>query len=213
MMSHPYFNVHSHHHDNKNITIFQASSILEDCWFSFGIHPWEANSNIDFSMFHEILKHQNCLATGEIGLDRLKGKDLSKQLEIFTKQIELSEELQLPVIIHCVKAWNELKILKRKLNPIQPWIFHGFSKVNILDEVLSEGFYVSFGEAILKNRKLLDSASKTPNEKVFLETDDSEVPIEMVYLEFAIAKQITLQELKEIQFSNLKRVFKKWKSG
>ena len=48
---------------------------------------------------------------------------------------------------------------------------------------------------------------------MFLETDDSEVPIEMIYHEFAKAKQITLQELKEIQFSNFKRVFKKWKSG
>jgi TatD DNase family protein len=213
MMSLPYFNLHSHYQDNQNHTIFQASSIQEDCWFSFGIHPWDKNSSNDLKDFKEILNHQNCLALGEIGLDKIKDINLEKQIEIFTSQIELSEELQLPVIIHCVRAWNELKILKRKLNPIQPWIFHGFSKVNILDEVLSEGFYVSFGEAILKNRKLLDSASKTPNEKVFLETDDSEVPIEMVYLEFAKAKQITLQELKEIQFENFKRVFKKWKSG
>ncbi len=213
MMSHPYFNVHSHHHDNKNLTIFQASSILEDCWFSFGIHPREANSNIDFSMFHEILKHQNCLATGEIGLDRLKGKDLSKQLEIFTKQIELSEELQLPVIIHCVKAWNELKILKRKLNPIQPWIFHGFSKVSLLEDVLNEGLYVSFGEAILRNSNLLEAATSVPLEKLFLETDDSIVAIETIYGEFARAKKITLHELKEIQLNNFKRVFSKWKNG
>jgi Tat protein secretion system quality control protein TatD with DNase activity len=48
---------------------------------------------------------------------------------------------------------------------------------------------------------------------VFLETDDSEVPIEMVYHEFAKAKQITLQELKQIEFNNFKSVFKKWKSG
>lgn len=213
MMSHPYFNVHSHHHDNKNLTIFQASSILEDCWFSFGIHPWEANSNIDFSMFHEILKHQNCLDTGEIGLDRLKGKDLSKQLEIFTKQIELSEELQLPVIIHCVKAWNELKILKRKLNPIQPWIFHGFSKVSLLEDVLNERLYVSFGEAILRNSNLLEAATSVPLEKLFLETDDSIVAIETIYSEFARAKKITLHELKEIQLNNFKRVFSKWKNG
>ena len=59
----------------------------------------------------------------------------------------------------------------------------------------------------------MDVASKTPNEKVFLETDDSEVPIEMIYHEFAKAKQITLQELKQIEFNNFKSVFKKWKSG
>jgi TatD DNase family protein len=209
----PIFNVHCHVLEDHNVTIFQGKTGLLDMWFSFGIHPWYADISGISPTFLEQLNLPTCLAIGEIGLDKLKGPDFKTQTHVFEKQIELSESLELPVIIHCVKAWNELKILKRKLNPIQPWIFHGFSKVSILDEVLSEGFYVSFGEAILKNRKLLDSASKTPNEKVFLETDDSEVPIEMVYHEFAKAKQITLQELKQIEFNNFKSVFKKWKSG
>ena len=213
MSDNPYFNIHCHALEDHNVTVFQGENGLFDKWFSFGVHPWNSHIYQRSINFLEHLNLPNCLAIGEIGLDKLKGPDFNTQTLVFEKQIELSESLELPVIIHCVKAWNEMKILKRKLKPLQPWIFHGFSKVSILDEVLSEGFYVSFGEAILKNKKLLDVASKTPNEKVFLETDDSEVPIEMIYHEFAKAKQITLQELKKIQFNNFTKVFKKWKSG
>ncbi len=212
-MGFPYFNVHSHFRDKQNAAIFQVSSVQEDCWFSYGIHPWDSNSNSEFSMFHEILKHQNCLALGEIGLDKLNGVNLDSQIQIFTRQIELSEEFQLPVIIHCVKAWNELKLLKRRLNPTQPWIYHGFSKKNILNEVLEEGMLVSFGQRIMNDLDLLKSSLDVSMNKIFFETDDKQVEIEQIYSAFANAKQITLQELKEIQYENFKRVFKKWKSG
>jgi TatD DNase family protein len=153
------------------------------------------------------------LAVGEIGLDKLSGVNLDSQIQIFTRQIELSEEFQLPVIIHCVRAWNELKLLKRSLNPTQPWIYHGFSKKNILSEVLQEGIYVSFGHYLLNDFKILEASLDMPLDKIFFETDDKQVEIEQIYSAFSKAKQITLQELKEIQFENFKRVFKKWKSG
>lgn len=209
----PFINAHSHTFDAKSITVFQAKIGLLDKWFSHGIHPWDAASSEFSSIFLEQLILPNCLAIGEIGLDKLNGPDLKKQIQVFEKQIELSEKLNLPAIIHCVKAWNELKLIKRRFNPSQTWVFHGFSKRNILEDVLFEGLYVSFGEAMLSNPKLLDAASKVPLDKLFLETDDSNISIETIYIEFAQAKQITLQELKEIQFNNFKRVFKKWKSG
>ncbi len=212
-MGFPYFNIHSHFRDKQNAAIFQASSIQEDCWFSFGIHPWDSDSNSDFGVFHETLKHQNCLAVGEIGLDKLSGVNLDSQIQIFTRQIELSEEFQLPVIIHCVRAWNELKLLKRSLNPTQSWIYHGFSKNNILDEVLAEGMFVSFGQRIMNDQDLLKSTLDVPMNKIFFETDNKQVEIEQIFSAFANAKQITLQELKKIQFENFKRVFKKWKNG
>lgn len=208
-----FINIHSHFSDIQNLTVLQAERQEINQWCSIGIHPW--NARLDFAVNNnfDLLRNHNCLAIGEIGLDKLKGPDLETQTHVFEQQIALSESLELPVIIHCVKAWNEIKNLKRKLNPSQPWVFHGFSKLNILDDVLSEGLYVSFGEAIIRNKILLDAACKIPHEKVFLETDDSNISIETIYGEFAKAKQITLQELKEIQFNNFKRVFKKWKSG
>ena len=209
----PFINTHSHVFDQENIILFQGKIGLRDKWFSFGVHPCDANISETSPIFLDHIKMPNCLALGEIGLDKLKGPDLETQIKVFEQQITLSESLELPVIIHCVKAWNELKLIKRRLNPSQKWIFYGFSKTNILEDVLSEGLFVSFGAAILRNPKLMEASTNVPLEKLFLETDDSTISIEIIYSEFAKAKQITLQELKEIQFSNFKRVFKKWKSG
>jgi len=209
----PFINTHSHVFDQENITLFQGKIGLRDKWFSFGVHPYDAHISEISPIFLGHIKMPNCLALGEIGLDRLKGPDLETQIKVFEQQITLSESLELPVIIHCVKAWNELKRIKRRLNPSQKWIFHGFSKTNILEDVLSEGLFVSFGAAILRNPKLMEASTNVPLEKLFLETDDSNISIQTIYSEIAKAKQITLQELKEIQFNNFKRVFKKWKSG
>ena len=209
----PYFNLHSHFIDVQNVTIFQTDAIEPNQWFSVGVHPWNAEKN-EFPTNHDaLLNHPNCLAIGEIGLDKLKGPALERQIEVFETQIALSEQYQLPVIIHCVKAWNELKSIRRKINPSQPWIFHGFSKIGIIDDVLNEGIFVSFGMRILKDSKLLESATKVPNDKFFLETDDVKVDIQEIYGEFAKAKKIPLQTLKEIQFNNFKRIFKKWENG
>lgn len=207
----PFINVHSHSFDENNLTIFQGKIGLLDKWFSLGIHPWDADNSRLSLNFIDHLRLSNCLALGEIGLDKLNGPDIKIQIQVFDEQIKLSEKLNLPVIIHCVKAWNQLKLIKRRLKPSQPWVFHGFSKANILEDVLSEGLFVSFGEAIVRNPKLMEASTKVPLEKLFLETDDSNISIETIYSEFAKAKQITLQELKEIQFNNFKRVFKNGK--
>lgn len=209
----PYFNLHSHFSDLQNVTVFQADTIEPNKWFSAGIHPWNSENN-DLTTNQDVLfTHPRCVAIGEIGLDKIKGPALDLQMEVFEKQIALSEQYQLPIIIHCVKAWNELRSIKRKINPTQPWIYHGFSKIGILDEVLNEGIYVSFGQRIIKDSKLLDIAIKVPNDNFFLETDDAKVDIQAIYNEFAKAKKIPLQTLKEIQFNNFKRVFEKWKNG
>lgn len=212
-MNLPFFNLHTHYSDSENVSIVQMDEEIPNQWFSVGIHPWKATLNTEINHYFDQTTNAKCLAIGEIGLDKLKGPSLEIQQEVFQKQIELSEKYELPVIIHCVKAWNELKVLKRRLKPTQPWILHGISKTTILDEVVEEGLYASFGKKILMDEKFLTRATQIPNEKVFFETDDAKCAIEDIYSAFARAKKITLQDLKEIQFNNFKRVFKKWKSG
>jgi TatD DNase family protein len=207
-------NIHSHHQSKGLIQITQYDFKGDNpLYFSAGIPPWKVNEYILIPDFIDVINKPGCLAVGEIGLDKIKDINLDKQIEIFIRQIELSEEFQLPVIIHCVKAWNELKQLKRAIKPTQNWIYHGFSKKNILNEVLEEGMLVSFGQRIMNDLDLLKSSLDVSKNKIFFETDDKQVEIEQIYSAFANAKQITLQELKEIQYENFKRVFKKWKSG
>jgi TatD DNase family protein len=78
-------------------------------------------------IIEEKLKDENCFALGECGLDKITASDFELQKVVFKKQIQLSEKHQKPLIIHCVKAHQELIEIKKELKPKQVWIFHGFN--------------------------------------------------------------------------------------
>jgi TatD DNase family protein len=146
-------------------------------------------------------------------LDKLKGPGINKQIEIFKRQILLSEDFHLPVILHCVKSWNELRVLKRELNPKQTWIFHGFTKSSLTEEVLKEGIYISIGHAILTSSTLQSALKNIPLNRLFLETDDAECAIEEIYAKVSELKNIPLSELQSQLEENFKNVFTKWITG
>jgi len=57
----------------------------------------------------QITSNTKCLAIGQIELDKLKDLEISLQKAVFIQQITISEEMAMPVILHCVRTWNELK--------------------------------------------------------------------------------------------------------
>jgi len=208
-------NTHTHQFTGQGIELMNGpEKDHPERIFSAGIHPFDSlyDGNHLAEVYNE-LQNPNCLALGEIGLDKLKGPELKIQIGTFRGQVEWSEELKIPVIIHCVKAWNELKVIKREINPTQTWIFHGFSKVAILNEVLNENLMVSIGSAILTNEKLQESLKLIPNDRLFLETDDSNISILELYLKVCELKNLTLHELEQIIENNFKKVFTKWTIG
>ena len=208
--------IHSHIRDDNYLTIVNKSdsNVLESDCFSFGIHPWNASEIEDnFLNFENEITSKKCLAIGEIGLDKLKGPSIEIQKKTFLKQIEISEKYELPIIIHCVKSWNEIFEIKKSLNPKQTWIFHGFNKVGILNEVLKSDVYISIGSSILTNIKLQEIVNLIPNNRLFLETDDSNLDIFEIYKKVSEIKKIPLSELEQIIEQNFKRVFRKWQSG
>ncbi len=211
------FDSHSHIYTDRNTVIVNKSDkndFFVNSFFSLGIHPWNVNPIEDnFLLFELEVKKKNCLAIGEIGLDKLKGPRIEIQIDMFTKQIEISEKLELPVIIHCVKAWNELYLLYKKFQPKQIWIFHGFNKVGILNEVLKTDLMISIGSSIFTNIQLQESLKLIPNEKLLLETDEANVDILEIYQKISEIKKISLQELEQIIEENFKRTFRKWQSG
>ncbi|MBI1838631.1 MAG: TatD family hydrolase [Flavobacteriia bacterium] len=210
------FDAHTHLSNNSQLVIYNKSINIneEHHFFSVGIHPWQENiSEEDFKKVLKNAVHKNCLAIGEIGLDKLKGESLLKQIEIFKKQIVFSEKLKLPVIIHCVKAWEELLQIKKELNPAQKWIFHGFNKVGILNEVLQTDMLLSIGTSIFTNKKLQESIKMIPDNRLLIETDNHSVDIFEVYTQIAQIKKISLLALEEIIEQNFKRTFTKWHIG
>lgn len=208
--------IHSHKRSNSYLTIVNKSDskVFESDCFSFGIHPWKASEIEDnFLNFENEISSKKCLAIGEIGLDKLKGPSIDIQRKEFLKQIDFSEKYELPILLHCVKSWNEILEIKKYLNPKQTWIYHGFNKAGIVNEVIKSDIYISIGSSILSNSKLQEIVNFIPNDRLFLETDDSNLDIFEIYKKVSEIKKIPLSELEQIIEQNFKRVFRKWQSG
>lgn len=94
--------------------------------FSVGVHPWATEKPVDWEELERFLTDDRVVAVGECGLDALRGAPIDRQTEIFRRQIELSERLGLPMILHIVKAVDRMLALRKEMRPLQPWILHGF---------------------------------------------------------------------------------------
>ena len=153
----------------------------------------------------------NCLGIGECGIDRLRGSNTDHQISVFKQQAQLAESLRKPFIIHCVRAWLEVMEIKSKINPTVPWIVHGFrGKARTAEELLNNGFNLSFGESILSmNPVLTEIVRGTPDDRLFLETDDGKHDIEEIYQAASVIKNIPLEKLQDITISNFNAIFGK----
>lgn len=140
-----------------------------------GFHPEEihkANENY-LNEIKELSKHKKCVAIGEIGLDYYWVKDnKEEQKRIFTEQVILANELNLPVIIHSRDAHNDTLEILKKYKP--KGVLHCFSgSVEVMKEVLKLGMYIGLGGAVtFKNARVpLEVAKELPLERLLLETD------------------------------------------
>ena len=206
-----FFNIHTHSlvHPESEILAQSPDLFPSDklpVYTSIGIHPWfltEENAESQWKALQKQVSHPSVLAIGEGGLDKLKGPDMELQVKILKQQVALSEEKSLPLIIHCVKAFNELIQLKKELRPHQPWIIHGFrGKEALAIDCIRHGLYLSYGEHFQEN-----ALKATPQEKLFIETDESEIPVQEIYQSIALVHGIGLQELMESVKKNVKEVF------
>ena len=174
--------------------------------FSCGIHPWHAEDSEDQLIYlAEIASDPRIVAIGETGLDKLKGPSYDIQIPVFIKHIRLSEKLAKPVIVHCVKAWEELIRVRKETNPTQPWIIHGYrGKPELTKRLVNEGFLFSLGENIN-----VESVQLIPVESIFCETDDDEdeMGIFDVYKQAANALDMELDIFADIVSKNVYRVF------
>lgn len=181
--------------------------------FSIGIHPWDIESiDIDHALLglKKDIKLPNCVALGEVGLDKICGTNLDLQKEVLLKQICIAEESQKKVlIIHCLKAYQEIIALKKSLQSSLTWVLHGFNGGKILiDQLQKNGFYFSVGHLLFnKSSKIAQNISTIPLNRLFLETDESEFGIGEIYKEasqkYGIEEKVLIQEIEK----NRKRIF------
>lgn len=184
---------------------FEYAHDMVDCfWFSCGVHPWHSeNANPQIKFLNEIASDPRIVAIGEAGYDKLKGPDMAHQRSIFEQQIEISENLRKPLVIHCVKAWDELLGSWKKYKPKQPWIIHGFrGKPELAQQLTNHGFYFSVGERFNQQ-----SLTKIPLDRLFCETDNSDLNIREIYEQVANALTMPLDEFADRIEENINRVF------
>ncbi len=172
--------------------------------FSCGIHPWYSDdSDTQMAYLREISSNSRIIAIGETGLDKLKGPSFEVQTPVFKKHIEISETLGKPVVIHCVKAWEELLKVRKDTKPIQPWIIHGYrGKPDLTKILIKEGFYFSVGDNIN-----VDSMQYIPIDRLFCETDEGEMSIYDVYLQAANSLNLDLVEFADAVKENVHKLF------
>lgn len=211
----PFINIHTHKAVVGEYAIVNKSaydSIPEANYLSFGIHPWDIRRT-DVELHLAILE-QHCfdkeiLAVGETGIDKAIQTSLEIQQIVFENLIKIAKDYELPVIIHCVKAWSEILFIRKSGKFINPWIFHGYNgNLQTAQQIIKSGCYLSFGKALLNNQKLQEIFIRLPKDIIFLETDDSELNIEEIYKKAAEISGISLEKLKEIIFNNFNKVFK-----
>lgn len=211
-----FFNFHTHQFTNQTTVLELVNQYPKEfdpsiSFYSIGIHPWyikEEEIELELKIIEEKLKTENCLAIGECGLDKRIEVPFEKQIEVFEKQLALAEKHKKPVVIHCVAAFQEVIAIKKKMKISVPMIIHGFSKnIQVAEQLIKEGFYISFGKYLLRNPDLKTVFEKIPNDRFFLETDTMEESIMQVYDVAAEYKNITIIELKNIISSNYNKVF------
>jgi TatD DNase family protein len=181
--------IHSHQIAPNTIynLLIQDIDQFETCqnqWLSVGIHPWYIQDwPTQLTEIERLAINQKVLTIGECGLDRLIDLPIDRQLLIFEAQVLLAEQLKKPVIIHCVKAHNDLIAWKKKRQTTVPLIVHGFNNnKQILEQLLHNDFLISLGSALLNpDSNASKSIQYIPIGRLFLETDNSYLPIQTIY--------------------------------
>lgn len=186
-----YVDIHTHH-ATESVTIRAV-----------GVHPWRAACE-PLPSEEEVAAAE---AVGEIGLDFACEVDRAAQEVCFTAQLALAERLEKPVVLHCVRAFEEVmhSLRGRRLPAV---IFHGFiGSKEQAERVLAAGYYLSFGERTLHSPKTIEALRHTPLERLFIETDEAQMPIEAIYASIAALRSATVEELRCATRQNYERIF------
>lgn len=201
------FNFHTHHEDsvpcllNSRVEDVQAVGSSKVC--SVGLHPWDVGEDYErkLSVLRCVAGCDNVWALGECGMDKVRGGAFPLQIEAFKAQVDIAEEVCKPLVIHCVKAFDELLAIRKELlakyknigiEP-QPWVVHGFrGKPQMAKQMMTKGIMLSFGhqynietlryayeQAMLHSRGEGESLITTC--PFFLETDDLRLSVRQIY--------------------------------
>lgn len=211
-----YIDCHSHQTDlpsvfrirSFDLTEFASQNVLPE-FYSVGVHPWQ----IDIHSEQQLLALSNnphLLAIGECGLDKSISLALAEQIPLFEQQIHLAAKWHKPLIIHCVRAYNELLSIKSSHDTGTAWLIHGCdTSFQQLQQLLAAGFYCSFGSRLMDPKsKPAQFLKDLPQDRWLLETDaNTEFAIDELYSCAARILGWELDALHQQMVKNFERIF------
>ena len=205
----------------------------------FGVHPWEAleefkaeslKLKVDEELRALLIANPKA-GVGEIGLDRLKCRDIPPLMrEVFEAQLSLAFELRRPVVLHGAKCWGQVvrtcekALEERHLRrpaagsrlsgdaaselPLR-FLFHGFSRSDgLIPDIVRLGGFISVGPAVLNDHAVnyRELVKKIPMDRLLVETDRTDgtgVSIYNVLARTAELRGISAAELERITDANV----------
>lgn len=151
----------------------------------FGVHPWETleerkaeKRKVEEELRSKLIANPKA-GVGEIGLDRLKVRDIPPLMrEVFESQLALALELRRPVVLHGAKCWGQVVATIRKLtthnSQLTNFLFHGFSRSDgLIPEIVELNGFISVGPAVLNDHAVnyRELVKKIPLDRLLVETD------------------------------------------
>lgn len=218
-MDYPYVDIHTHRRMGAGIELVSAmagAGALPARPCSVGIHPWQvgrdgsiAEGNMTLDGALREVEAAEVDAIGEIGLDYSRPVPRAFQTEVFEAQLTIARERGLPVIIHCVRAFESAMELLKKHGMTSRAVFHGFvgSQQQAMSAAVA-GCRISFGGRSLASPKTVIAMLSVPLSKFFLETDDSDMSIAEIYAAAArLMPGTDVEGLKRITYGNYTDLF------
>lgn len=204
-----------------------------EVWTTVGINPTESTKSkiLSSKEYLKLTNHKKVIANGETGLDYREGitdEEKNLQTDLFKWNLELAKEAELPVVVHCRNAWEEiyqvLRVQCSFLKGIQMHCWTGSREW--AEKFLDLGCYLSFGGIITfkKSQELREVVRLTPEEKLLLETDAPYIApepvrgsrnesgnVKIIAEAVAQARNISREEVDRLTTLNTRRLFEKLK--
>ncbi len=158
----------------------KLSHQFNEIYYSVGLHPLEADKwelSSKSLLKNSAQEDSRVVAIGELGLDFFKSENKTQQIDALIPQMELAYELELPVIIHCRDAANEMIEVcnqLRKKDKCPRGVLHCWTGTpKEMKQFLDLGFYISFSGIVTfpKAHEIHECAKIVPSDKYLIETD------------------------------------------
>ncbi len=197
-------------------------------YMTIGFHPDEVDdlTDKDISDLETLIKtNKKIVGIGEIGLDYYHNDmNIDKQKEMFIKQIELAEKLDLPIVVHSRESIQDVYDILKEHHA--RGVIHCFSgSLEMAELFIKLGFYLGIGGVLtFKNSKLKDVVSELSLENIVLETDSPYLApepyrghtnypenIKIVAQAIRKIKECSLEEVTEQTTSNVNKIYNLYK--